>query len=207
MAEGQGSTGLHRRCCIGSIAKGRGLRLVACRQRSPGALCVHRSKSIHGSIGVVDGVGVVRNVNGFSLPLVGKLAPCLGGRLMDGRGQDSGSRRIPIIGVAGVKLSREFVGPARGRPAAGIGAIWAVAEGGLGLGSGGVTALSSTTPVGHGYRTSMPYPQRIGGVGAGTQCSRTAAWPHPTCRLGRLYQRTRRLASALLEHFPHGQMP
>ncbi len=90
MAEGQCSAGLQRRRCIGGIAPCGGLRPLARRQWTPGSLRTYWSQSIDCCVRVGDGVGVIHQVNGLGLPLVGKLPPCFRDWLMEGRGEDLG---------------------------------------------------------------------------------------------------------------------
>lgn len=104
------------------------------------------------------GLGEVQTVAGFSGSLLGKHPP---GDVNRGVLGDGGL-------TVGVENLGEFMGPAWGRPVAGIGAVAALTVGGPGRRPAGVPVLSPTIAVGHDYPASMPYPQRTGSVGAGT---------------------------------------
>ncbi len=155
MAEGHCSTGLQRRRCIGSIAPGGGLGPFVRRQWMPECLRARtlRPKGIDCCVGVVDGVGVIHQVNGLGLPLVGQFPPRFRDGLMEGRGEDPRECGVQVVGVASVKLGREFVGPAGGGRVAMIGTVGAATDDGSHLDPEGVSAClmasAATVPLAH----------------------------------------------------------
>ena len=93
----------------------------------------------------------------------------LGGSLLAKHRPGHVHRGIPANGdlTVGVERFGEFVGPARGGPVAGIGAVGTAADSRLGFGSGGVTALPPPTTVGHGTVTPCPTRNALKALGLG----------------------------------------
>ena len=192
MAEGQCGAEFHHRRCIGSIAPNGCLRPLARRQRTPGSLGTHGSKSVDSGIGGCDGVGVIGEVDRLGLTLVGKFPPCLCDRLMEGWGEDSRGGSVPVDGVAGAKFGRAFVGPPWGWRVAKVSAVRTAVADGLSLGSGSIAMCLMAQSMGHGYPASLPY-TRLRGAGTWLDGPAPVVSPDPTAwpagRLGILYIR------------------
>jgi len=127
-------------------------------------------------LGVIADVGLVE---GFDLALGIEFRPGFGYGFMRRRhvspwGCGLGSH------IGGLEFGGQLMGPPGGWPAAEVagGALGAFEGLGdtAGIGTGRVTSGLVTLAMGHGYRTSMPYPQRVVSVGAGT-CSSGTSMP------------------------------